>query len=213
MKTHTKTLLAASTALLMGTTAANAAILSIDFGNGPVESGFVGQSSGSVTHSTTAGDITVATSGQQGFFNRANPSDDDFYRDFVFDNNSNGFTITLSGAGIAASTDYILTFYGYDSGEVRDTTVTAISGTTGPQLSSFAETKDAPASLETHALTATYTSNTSGQLVFQVDGSVAGPGVDGRSAINGLVLDAVPEPGSLALLGLGGLLIGARRRR
>lgn len=34
-----------------------------------------------------------------------------------------------------------------------------------------------------------------------------------RQRFGGVVLTGVPEPGSLALLGLGGLLIGARRRR
>lgn len=36
---------------------------------------------------------------------------------------------------------------------------------------------------------------------------------DKRTGVNELAVTAIPEPGSLALLGLGGLLIGARRRR
>lgn len=36
---------------------------------------------------------------------------------------------------------------------------------------------------------------------------------DGRPIVSGLMISQVPEPGSLALLGLGGLLIGSRRRR
>jgi len=36
---------------------------------------------------------------------------------------------------------------------------------------------------------------------------------DARTGMNEFAVTAIPEPGSLALLGLGGLLIGARRRR
>jgi hypothetical protein len=56
--------------------------------------------------------------------------------------------------------------------------------------------------------------NGSGQIVFT---GVAGPLLDGsnndhRLGLNGLQINQVPEPGSLALIALGGLL-GLRRRR
>ena len=52
---------------------------------------------------------------------------------------------------------------------------------------------------------------TSGTLSLAVDeGTVAGG--DNRPVVSGLIISQVPEPGSLALLGLGGLLIARRRR-
>lgn len=35
----------------------------------------------------------------------------------------------------------------------------------------------------------------------------------GRSAVNGIIIQAVPEPGSIAMLGLGGLFVSRRHRR
>ena len=54
----------------------------------------------------------------------------------------------------------------------------------------------------------------SGQIIFN---GVAGTELDGsddtyRQGLNGLQINLVPEPGSLALLGLGGLLVLRRRR-
>jgi len=209
--------LAAIAGLALTVTSANAALLSLDFGNGgDIATGFLGQSSSSDTHSTVSGDVDVDVTGQQGFFDRNSPSGanqiDDLYRDFIFDNSSNGFTIAISGAGISANTEYELTFYAYDSSEVRPTGVGAAAGTTGTSLTGFAATTTAgPTSLTQHSATGNFTSNGSGVLTFLVDGT--GNGGTGRSSINALEISVVPEPSTTALLGLGGLALILRRRK
>jgi uncharacterized protein (TIGR03382 family) len=194
-------------------TSANGALLMVDFGPGssPVATGFQGVG----RNGATLGDFTVAVEGEWGDFDRGTPSGDNqtdhFYRDFIFDNNADGFTITISGVGIAANTEYALTFYSYDSGNVRPTAVHATAGTIGTSLTGFAATtRDEPTSLAQHSATGNFTSNGSGVLTFLVDGSANDTSI--RSAINGFEISAIPEPSTFAL-GAIGLLALLRRRR
>ncbi len=114
-------------------------LLAIDFGQAvtPVETGFVGQSATSTTHPTTAGNITVAVSNVQGFFNYAPPNTTganvDFYQDFIFKNGGT-MTMVISGPGISASTDYVLSFWTQYQLQPRNTTFAPGTGTTGPTL-------------------------------------------------------------------------------
>lgn len=195
-------------AVLAMAAAGHAAVLdlSVDFGSAPsgVEPGFVGQTSYSATHSTAAGDVTVdIAGGPQGFYvsvgGGTNPA---LFDDFIFDN-SGPFTMTLSGSGIAASTDYDMTFWCYYSAQARNTTITAVSGTTGTTLGPIAFVNPTT-SLSDNAASGTFTSDSSGNLTFSLGA--------GRPAINGFNI-TVPEPATMALLGMGGLMMLRRRRR
>lgn len=165
-------------------------LLAVDIGGGPVESGFVGQSTSPATHTTTAGDVTVAFSGQQGFFNFAPPnttgSNVDFYQDFVF---KNGGTITMiiSGPGISASTDYVLSFWTQYQEQPRNTTFDPSAGTTGPSLGPIANTNFPATGLDDpeHFISGTYTSDGSGMLTILVGGT------NNRPALNGLKIETV----------------------
>ena len=192
-------------------TSLHAAALMVDFGTGgsPVETGYSQQSTNSVTHSTVLGNIDLVVTSAQGVFDRGASGgvNNDLYRDFYFTNNAADIVLTLSGAGIAANTDYILTFYSYDSNESRVTEFTAISGTIGPSLTPKVNDGvggDVPDTLDEFASTGTYTSNGSGQLVIQL--------VGGRTVVNGLELDVVPEPSSVLLVGLSSLFLIRRAR-
>jgi len=217
-KSATLSLVTAIACLALAPAPANAALLAIDFNSGssPTEAGFIGQNASGVIHSTLAGNITVAFTGQQGTFDRGATAgtNNNLYRDFLFENitgSSPDITITLSGAGIAVSTAYILTFYAYDSGDnTRRTGFTGINGTTGTPLGPVvSQGTGIPDSLGEYAVTGTFTSDGSGKLTFGVDGAPLG---SERTAVNGFELNVVPEP-SAALLGSLGLLALLRRRR
>ena len=211
--THINTL-AAIAGLALTATSANAALLAVDFGKStsPVATTFQQATAGV----TTLGDFTINSSGGNGDYDRGIPSGanqiDDLYRDFIFSQGTS-ITIAISGVGIAADTEYELTFYAYDSGEPRRTAVAGTAGTTGTKLEGFGGSTTAPTTLDQYALTGTFTSDSTGNLTFLVDGSGPAPGTAGRSAINGFEISAVPEPSTTALLGLGGLALILRRRK
>ena len=198
---------------------ARADLISVDFGTGgsPVEAGFVQQSSTSVTHTTLAGDLTVAISDQQGNFDRGvtGGTNLDMYRDFYFKNGSVGggtagtMVLTLSGPALSANTDYNLTFYAYDSGDpVHATSFTGTSGTTGAVGPITNKGTGNPDTLDEYAGTGLFTSDGSGMLTFAITDSSDRPRINGFS-----ISAAVPEPASIALLALGGLLLLRRRCR
>ena len=210
-------ILSVALAAVSSTHATDLLAIDINHGTSPTEAGFTGQNSSGVVHSTTAGDITVSFTGQQGTFDRGASGgvNNDLYRDFIFENNTGNspdITLTLTGPGVAASTDYILTFYAYDSGDAtRRTGIAGISGTTGTTLGPvISQGTGVPDTLDEYAVTGTFTSDGAGTLTFGIDGL---PGGGERTGINGFQLEAVPEPSTTALLGLGGLALILRRRK
>jgi hypothetical protein len=201
-----KSYLALPLAIALTATSSNAALLSVDFGSlTKVETGFVGQDSLNATHSTTAGNITVNISGQQGLFNFASGGTNaDLFDDFYF-KNGGAMTLTLSGPGISASTDYDLTFWAFYGAEARNTTIAGASGTTGTTLGPIAF-DNPPTSLSDNDASGTFTSDGSGNLTFTIGGT------NNRPALNGFTLTAIPEPSAATLLALGGLALIRRRR-
>lgn len=210
MKTPLKQLsLSTLGALALAPTPGQAAVLlAVDFGTGtsPIATTFLRQSASPATHPTTEGNITVTVTGIQGFYDRGASAGaaNDLYRDFIFQN-TGGFTIALSGAGIDPSTAYELTFYSYDSGDAsRSTTISGSSGTTGTPLGPIvSQASGIPDTMGEYARTGTLTSSASSTLTFSISGS--------RTAINGFQL-SIPEP-SATLLGGMGLLLLLRRHR
>jgi hypothetical protein len=202
--THLNTL-AAIAGLALTATSANAALLAVDFGSSGVESGFVGQTNYSTTHSTTAGNVSVdITDSPEGYYSYVGGGTNAaLFDDFIYDN-SGPFTMTLSGPGISANTEYDMTICSYYGAQARNTTITAASGTTGTTLGPIAFVNP-PTSLSDNSATGTFTSDGSGNLTLSLGGS--------RPAINGFTITAVPEPSTTALLGLGGLTLIMRRRK
>ena len=192
-----------------------APILAVDFDAGTIgtEPGFVAQTSYIQTHSTTAGDITVTVAGNpQGFYPFATTgANAALFGDFIFDN-SGPFTMTLSGPGISADTDYDMTVWSFYGAQARNTTITAISGTTGTTLGPIAFVNP-PTSLSDNAASGLFTSDSSGNLTFSLGA--------GRPAINGFTITAVggggaiPEPATMCALGLAVAGLGGyvRKRR
>lgn len=220
---------AIATSLIAAT--ANAEILAVDFGAStkPVESGFAGQSTEVFTHATGSGDLTVSVkdadgTSTQGFNDKATRpayTGKDLYRDYIFNNtpgsdsnngNFRGLYMTLSGPALSANTDYVLEFWVFNEGGARDSEFSGQLGTTGPVLASggpggdYGDSGETPAGFNdpNYYLTGTYTSDGSSVLTIGI--------ADGRPQLNGFRITAVPEPTSLALLGVGGLLIARRRR-
>lgn len=206
-------------AILVGS--ANAApILSIDFGPGALQSGFIAQTSASVTHTTTAGDITVTSDGS--FFNRgaATGASDDLRDDFTFKNNAPaGLLLTLSGPGITANTAYEIRFWSFDGnagGKTHSQSYAGESGTTGsagPII--YPDNTVDTADFNAFSAVGTFTADNSGALNIRLTDTILSGTNSPEPRLNGFELSTtvIPEPASLAMGLMGLTLIVARRRR
>lgn len=184
-----------------------ATLLSIDFGTSAVgntvQSGFVSQTADNITHSTIAGDINVSFTGESGFFSRGETASTEtsLHDDFVFRNGGATFTMVLSGAGIAASTNYELTLWAWDGNSAADQTFIGVNdgvnGTFGSAAINFTNTPK-PADLTSYSVTETFTSDSLGVITIDITDTAWTSGDAGR--LNGLVIAAVPEPSAFGLL-------------
>ena len=57
------------------------------------------------------------------------------------------------------------------------------------------------------------TADSNGQIVLSINVPSSGDDINPRGALNAMQIIAIPEPGTLALIFLGGLLVYFRRRR
>jgi len=215
MKQKSLFCLASIGSLLLASSSVHAAtLLSIDFtaGTSSVESGFVGQNADNVTHTTTAGDINVSFTNETGFFSRGETASTEtsLHDDFVYRNSGATFTMVLSGAGIAASSNYSLTMWAWDQNSSANQTFTGVSGTVGSAAINFTGTPK-PADLSSYSTTQTFTSDSSGVITIDITKTNFTSGDGPR--LNGLVIaDAIPEPSAVLLGGLGVLALLRRRR-
>lgn len=204
-----------SFAAFVSSSANGATILSVDFGSSDtlrIETGFEVQIAASKVHSTTEGNVTVASDGA--FFNRgAGGVNANLLTDFTF-SNSGSTTITLSGVGITASTAYGLKFWAFDSNtgaKAHTNEYAAVAGSLGSAPSvSYGPSVTNATSVDDYSTTGTFTSNGSGILTITVTDT--SPTGSDESRVNGFQLSTIPES-SAALLGVIGFLALLRRRR
>ncbi|MEX0777936.1 MAG: PEP-CTERM sorting domain-containing protein [Phycisphaeraceae bacterium] len=201
-------------ALILVTSVSQAAILAVDFNGGsPTQAGFVQQAD----NNETFGSSTVQTSVND-FFDRSNLNSiaqpgavfTDLYRDFIYNNQADGF-INFTVSGLTPSTSYVVTVYAFDfetgaTAPVVTFLPTPSTATTG--TSSFvAYTPNAAPTTQHQYSTDLVLTSTTDVLSF-----TALANVSASLRVNGFEINAVPEPASLVLLGIGGLFLLRRRR-
>lgn len=237
-------MLLAGIVMLTATSGALGQFLSVDFQHtttsapGVTQSGFSPfdeTDSNPLTFTTSQGDVSVTIGSKDadlsGFFTRGGLSNSgaftfaDLYNDFVFDNGSSGedLTLSLSGPGIDADSDYLLTFFSFDPLSTQgdhEVTISPTSGTTGDPLTILWSGSDVPTSNEEFAATGIFQSNGLGQLNFLLTDQFSGATQTAGIRLNGfqIAATAVPEPISLPVwilaagVALGALRIVRRRR-
>lgn len=183
-------------------------------------------SSGSVSQSVGAFTVTFSdldTGGTNaGFTKRSSLSDSgaftyaDLYNDFAFDK-SGPFTVTIEGGSLAANTAYDLRLFAYDfhsavydAGTEVTMNYTPTSGTTGSAVAVTFTAGQTPVTNFEYSNVGTFTTNGSGQIIFEVSAGTNDKSGNPRTYLNGLTI--IPEPLSAGLLGLGGLMLLLRRR-
>jgi len=178
------------------------------FDNGHI----TGEGTASATYATVAGDVTLVIKGLQtsvvgGLFNRdpalanrGNMKFADLYNDFVFSNNDNrktstepqSMTVILAGPGIAASTDYLITFYSYDNlasmGE-HSVTYKGANGTAGSAGPLRYRGGVAPITNDQYAAAGNFTSDPSGNLTVLMTDVFTGSFEHTGIRLNGLEIN------------------------
>ena len=116
----------------------------------------------------------------------------------------------FSISGLVPNSAYEITWYSYDGyfdGGATTFKAKAGSDTSGATIvTQTISAAGTPTANDDMAYTGTWTSTT-GTLDLTASAVIAG-----QARVNGFEISVVPEPGSLALLGLGGLCVLRRRR-
>ncbi len=154
----------------------------------------------------------INATGVQGGDNDDNPVPEgvfsDLYREVAF---GRGATVTLDFSGLAASTDYLITVVSYDSAQNGVISADWSSGASSENITFDGDLIGAGNDPDTDTLD-TYTATLAVTSDINGDVTVTGTSVAGLIFVNGAIVSEVPEPSSLALIGLGGLAMLRRRR-
>jgi hypothetical protein len=222
-------------AILATAATASASLLNVDFGltSGPVQTGFLGYdlpSTGAANPSQTysvagvaSGSITITTPGggvsgrDRGVITGTGTfTYSDLYRSLItaLSRGNTATTVTLQISQLDPSTDYSLQIWSNDPGYNNNAVYSWYDTTSGtsavllgtitnkqPQTPAYYPNNDA------FSITTTVHSNSSGMIKLAQNDSM------GNGVINGLVISAVPEPASAAVLGIALLTAGLSRRR
>ncbi len=129
--------------------------------------------------------------------------------DLAFETNSTG-GLTLTFSGLNSSYDYRVRVYSLISNNGGRTNIfTVTDGAVFQAVTNSNGTRWNAANLEAANMVFTVSPNASNNIVLTVTDN---DGSHNVSFLNAVVLEVVPEPASLALMGLGGMLMLTRRR-
>jgi hypothetical protein len=188
-------------------------LLSVDVGPGTVQSGFQNLSGG-ITQPTASGVFgayTVSLSGGAGFFNAGGNGTGpfaDLYGGYYYANFS-AAPLNLSISGLTGGASYTLQIFSYDSGHTNSVINWSPSGSTTGTSGSVGPTPTTPVNDE-YSTTLTLVADGGGNLTVQgIDAAALHP------RLNGFILSAaaVPEPSTIASMGLGLAFLALRLRR
>ncbi len=162
----------------------------------------------------TSGNVSVTIKSSSGLLqsrDRLNPADGGFLttgelmRDFAVTSNNNILELTIGG--LTAGKQYVFTFHSHDHVTGFVQTWTNTTGGVQPSTSSQLFTGTEIFFDEQHTVSMSAVANGSGVVTFT---ATAGAGDSPR--LNALEIHTIPEPGSIALLALGGMSLLSRRR-